>query len=150
MFVHSDLEEQRAQAALMFVTWQLWPRIWIIFLLFLFQDTNECVALPGSCSPGTCQNLEGSFRCICPPGYEVKSENCIGKASIYSEVPELVSVIRPAADSVEVYSIQVTTSMLTQRVKHRAACLVLIESSKLIEGVLVGIQGLGMWAFSLT
>uniref|UniRef100_A0A8D0EW85 Fibrillin 1 n=1 Tax=Strix occidentalis caurina TaxID=311401 RepID=A0A8D0EW85_STROC len=36
-----------------------------------------CVSLPGTCSPGTCQNLEGSFRCICPPGYEVQNDNCI-------------------------------------------------------------------------
>lgn len=57
----------------------------LFFLFFFSKDTNECVALPGSCSPGTCQNLEGSFRCICPPGYEVKSENCIGKTNIYSE-----------------------------------------------------------------
>jgi hypothetical protein len=28
--------------------------------------------------------LEGSFRCICPPGYEVRSENCIGKAHLHS------------------------------------------------------------------
>lgn len=41
-------------------------------------DINECVSLPGTCSPGTCQNLEGSFRCICPPGYEVQNDNCIG------------------------------------------------------------------------
>lgn len=42
-------------------------------------DVNECVSLPGTCSPGTCQNLDGSFRCICPPGYEVQNDQCIGK-----------------------------------------------------------------------
>lgn len=42
-------------------------------------DINECVSLPGTCSPGTCQNLDGSFRCICPPGYEVQNDQCIGK-----------------------------------------------------------------------
>uniref|UniRef100_A0A8V5GRL6 Uncharacterized protein n=1 Tax=Melopsittacus undulatus TaxID=13146 RepID=A0A8V5GRL6_MELUD len=45
-------------------------------------DINECVSLPGTCSPGTCQNLEGSFRCICPPGYEVQNDNCIGNVDI--------------------------------------------------------------------
>lgn len=35
--------------------------------------------LPGTCSPGTCQNLDGSFRCICPPGYEVQNDQCIGE-----------------------------------------------------------------------
>lgn len=47
-------------------------------LVFFFTDINECVSLPGTCSPGTCQNLDGSFRCICPPGYEVQNDQCIG------------------------------------------------------------------------
>lgn len=38
--------------------------------------------LPGTCSPGTCQNLDGSFRCICPPGYEVQNDQCIGETHI--------------------------------------------------------------------
>uniref|UniRef100_A0A8C3U714 Fibrillin 1 n=1 Tax=Catharus ustulatus TaxID=91951 RepID=A0A8C3U714_CATUS len=49
---------------------------------FPSPDINECVSLPGTCSPGTCQNLEGSFRCICPPGYEVQNDNCIGKVAL--------------------------------------------------------------------
>ncbi|XP_043853205.1 fibrillin-2-like [Dromiciops gliroides] len=53
-----------------------------------YIDTNECITLLGPCSPGTCLNLEGSFRCICPPGYEVKSENCIG-INEYSEDPNI-------------------------------------------------------------
>lgn len=48
------------------------------FCWFFFTDINECVSLPGTCSPGTCQNLDGSFRCICPPGYEVQNDQCIG------------------------------------------------------------------------
>lgn len=48
-------------------------------LCTVFTDINECVSLPGTCSPGTCQNLDGSFRCICPPGYEVQNDQCIGK-----------------------------------------------------------------------
>lgn len=51
-----------------------------LFVWFFFStDINECISLPGTCSPGTCQNLDGSFRCICPPGYEVHNEQCIGK-----------------------------------------------------------------------
>lgn len=50
-------------------------------------DINECVSLPGTCSPGTCQNLEGSFRCICPPGYEVQNDNCIGKVGSVPPFP---------------------------------------------------------------
>ncbi len=50
------------------------------FLIVTFStDINECVSLPGTCSPGTCQNLDGSFRCICPPGYEVQNDQCIGE-----------------------------------------------------------------------
>lgn len=64
----------------------VWVTFFFFLVFFLSKDTNECVALPGSCSPGTCQNLEGSFRCICPPGYEVRSENCIGEDRVHSEV----------------------------------------------------------------
>lgn len=42
------------------------------------QDVNECIMLPGICTPGTCQNLDGSFRCICPPGYIVQNNHCVG------------------------------------------------------------------------
>lgn len=72
------------------------------FLSFLLKDTNECVALPGSCSPGTCQNLEGSFRCICPPGYEVKSENCIGKGNSCYKFHKLLDLSH-GPDPIEVY-----------------------------------------------
>lgn len=60
-------------------------------------DINECVSLPGTCSPGTCQNLEGSFRCICPPGYEVQNDNCIGNVgSVPPPFPaQLICFIEP-------------------------------------------------------
>lgn len=48
-------------------------------LLLLPTDTNECLSLSGTCLPGTCQNLEGSFRCICPPGFQVQSDHCVGE-----------------------------------------------------------------------
>ncbi|KAM7331488.1 hypothetical protein ACRRTK_008196 [Alexandromys fortis] len=43
---------------------------------------DECLSLPGTCLPGTCQNLEGSFQCICPPGFQVQSGHCIGECPI--------------------------------------------------------------------
>lgn len=43
------------------------------------SDINECVSFLGTCALGTCQNLEGSFRCICPPGYAVQNDQCIGE-----------------------------------------------------------------------
>lgn len=48
-------------------------------LAFLSPDTNECFSLAGTCLPGTCQNLEGSFRCICPPGFQVQNDRCVGE-----------------------------------------------------------------------
>lgn len=41
-------------------------------------DINECADNPGTCGPGTCQNLDGSYRCICPNGYYVVDEKCEG------------------------------------------------------------------------
>lgn len=59
------------------------------------SDINECVTLPGACQPGTCQNLDGSFRCICPPGYEVQNDKCVGKFTV-AHVPQLNIYPRPA------------------------------------------------------
>lgn len=33
---------------------------------------------PGTCGAGTCLNLDGSYRCICPPGYYLHEETCEG------------------------------------------------------------------------
>ncbi|XP_056680679.1 fibrillin-2 isoform X2 [Monodelphis domestica] len=52
-----------------------------------YIDTNKCVTLLGSCSPEACQNLDESFRCICP-GYDVKSENRID-INEYNEDPNI-------------------------------------------------------------
>lgn len=59
------------------------------------SDINECVTLPGACQPGTCQNLDGSFRCICPPGYEVQNDKCVGKIAV-AHAPQLNIYPRPA------------------------------------------------------
>jgi MYXO-CTERM domain-containing protein len=32
-------------------------------------DINECTELTRTCSPGTCTNTTGSYRCTCPSGY---------------------------------------------------------------------------------
>ena len=36
------------------------------------RDLNEC-SQPGQCDNGQCVNMEGSFKCICDPGYELAS-----------------------------------------------------------------------------
>lgn len=43
-------------------------------------DINECAVNPGTCGAGTCLNLDGSYRCICPPGYYLHEETCEGTA----------------------------------------------------------------------
>uniref|UniRef100_A0A8D8X304 Fibrillin-2 n=1 Tax=Cacopsylla melanoneura TaxID=428564 RepID=A0A8D8X304_9HEMI len=37
------------------------------------DDINECSQNPGICTNGACENLMGTYRCICNPGYEVDS-----------------------------------------------------------------------------
>ncbi|VDI06848.1 Hypothetical predicted protein, partial [Mytilus galloprovincialis] len=34
-------------------------------------DVNECAMNPEICQNGACENLDGSYRCICNPGYQV-------------------------------------------------------------------------------
>lgn len=34
-------------------------------------DINECAQNPNICQNGACENLMGTHRCICNPGYEV-------------------------------------------------------------------------------
>ncbi|KAH7962524.1 hypothetical protein HPB52_016683 [Rhipicephalus sanguineus] len=42
------------------------------------EDINECLVYPHICPNGACENLKGSYRCICNPGYQVDStgKNC--------------------------------------------------------------------------
>ena len=40
-----------------------------IYILFHVTDRNECLSAP-CLNNGTCVNTQGSFKCLCPPGYE--------------------------------------------------------------------------------
>lgn len=51
------------------------------YIPVFFSDINECAVNPGTCGAGTCSNLEGSYRCICPPGYYLHEETCEGTAA---------------------------------------------------------------------
>lgn len=44
-------------------------------------DINECALDPDICPNGICENLRGTYKCICNSGYEVDSsgKNCVGK-----------------------------------------------------------------------
>lgn len=37
---------------------------------FRFADINECAQNPYICENGACENLMGTYRCICNTGYE--------------------------------------------------------------------------------
>ncbi|XP_018328225.1 fibrillin-2 isoform X2 [Agrilus planipennis] len=40
-------------------------------LTFDGNDINECVLSPNICQNGACENMIGTYRCICNPGFEV-------------------------------------------------------------------------------
>lgn len=48
---------------------------------FCGPDINECALDPDICPNGICENLRGTYKCICNSGYEVDStgKNCVGK-----------------------------------------------------------------------
>ena len=45
------------------------------------SDINECALDPDICQNGICENLRGSYRCICNIGYEsdTSGKNCVGE-----------------------------------------------------------------------
>lgn len=48
----------------------------------LLLDINECALDPDICQNGICENLRGSYRCICNIGYEsdTSGKNCVGES----------------------------------------------------------------------
>lgn len=44
-------------------------------------DINECALDPDICTHGLCENLRGSYRCVCSPGYEAGAggKECVGE-----------------------------------------------------------------------
>lgn len=53
----------------------------IISHICCFSDINECGLNPDICKNGVCENLRGSYRCICDFGWEPDSsgKNCVGE-----------------------------------------------------------------------
>uniref|UniRef100_A0A8B9KSN7 Latent transforming growth factor beta binding protein 4 n=1 Tax=Astyanax mexicanus TaxID=7994 RepID=A0A8B9KSN7_ASTMX len=47
----------------------------------VISDKNECVLTPRPCLGGQCENTVGSYRCVCPPGYQSNSQQnqCSGQ-----------------------------------------------------------------------
>lgn len=52
----------------------------------LFSDINECALDPDICPNGICENLRGTFKCVCNSGYEVDTsgKSCNGMNSLLS------------------------------------------------------------------
>lgn len=44
-------------------------------------DINECALDPDICTHGLCENLRGTYRCVCSPGYEAGAggKECVGE-----------------------------------------------------------------------
>lgn len=59
-----------------------------MILSFYAIDIDECSEDPTICGEGTCANIQGSFKCMCPDGYVpmIGEKGCMGK--IYSDIFE--------------------------------------------------------------
>ena len=49
---------------------------------FAYIDINECAAGNGGCSH-TCVDMIGSYKCMCPEGYELASDKKICKGRVH-------------------------------------------------------------------
>lgn len=48
-------------------------------------DIDECERNPSVCYGGVCENTDGSFKCVCPSGYQLSEDTsaCEGINFIY-------------------------------------------------------------------
>lgn len=56
---------------------------------FFSVDINECALDPDICPNGSCENLRGTYKCICNFGYEVDStgKRCLGVTFSFYYLP---------------------------------------------------------------
>lgn len=55
------------------------------------HDINECAQNPNICQNGACENMIGTYRCICNPGFEADESGKICTDINECEVETLVS-----------------------------------------------------------
>ena len=72
--IHPSIHPSVNPCAVNSVTYRL------ICTLINFSDIDECALNNGGCSDG-CQNLQGTYICTCPHGFELDqtNKNCKGK-----------------------------------------------------------------------
>lgn len=44
--------------------------IWLLLIDFSFSDIDECSRTSGICSNGVCENMMGTYQCVCDDGYQ--------------------------------------------------------------------------------
>lgn len=76
-----------AECHVLFEPYFIYPSSWT-FDICLIADSNECVETPQICSIGTCQNMDGSYKCYCPTGYSSGPEDseCVGKQALLIQI----------------------------------------------------------------
>lgn len=56
----------------------------VLFLSFSCPppDVDECLESPAGCGdgPGLCENTLGSYKCLCPAGYQGNGTHCEGSS----------------------------------------------------------------------
>ena len=58
----------------------------IIFCLWFATDVNECESLATVCDThATCNNVPGSYGCVCKPGFKGNGTHCSGKISDFTQ-----------------------------------------------------------------
>ena len=64
-------------------------------------DINECALDPDICQNGICENLRGSYRCICNIGYEsdTSGKSCVGESPALLTTSPLAAAFLTAPSS---------------------------------------------------
>jgi len=61
------------------------PVVCVPYLCFCFSDIDECSRTSGICSNGVCENMMGTYQCVCDDGYQQTGQksHCEGKCVLF-------------------------------------------------------------------